>query len=79
MFLGGLAHYGFIAHSQNGDTVFFYSLGRTLQHSQGGVIAAHHIHDDLHCRSLSAGVPASVWVCSSHCWKLDTARWACAI
>ena len=43
-----LADKGLIAHADELDAILLDSCGCALQHSQRGVVAAHHIHDDLH-------------------------------
>ena len=45
---GGLADKGLVAHADELDAVFLHGSSRAFQHGQGGVVAAHHIYDDLH-------------------------------
>ena len=70
---------GLVAHADELDAILLDSCGCALQHSQRGVVAAHHVHNDLHtCFLLSGGLPYRA-VSSSQCWKLATARSACAM
>ena len=74
-----LAHQLLAAHADDLHTVLFHSLCGAFQHSQRGVVAAHHVHNDLHtCFLLSGGLPYRAFS-SSQCWKLATARSACAM
>ena len=43
-----LADKGLVAHADELNAILLNSCGCALQHSQRGVVAAHHIHDDLH-------------------------------
>ena len=36
------------AHADELDAVFLHGSSRAFQHGQRGVVAAHHIYDDLH-------------------------------
>ena len=80
---GGLADKGLVAHADELDAVFLHGSSRAFQHGQGGVVAAHHIYDDLHrfhpfCQQPSP-LPIQKLFSSSHCWKLATARSATAM
>ena len=48
---GGLADQLLIAHADERDAILLDSCGCAFQHSQRGVVAAHHVHDDLHSSS----------------------------
>ena len=50
---GGLAHQLLIAHADERNAVLLHGCGCAFQHSQRGVVAAHHVNDDLHKQSLS--------------------------
>jgi len=39
---------GLVAHADELDAVFLHGSSRAFQHGQGGVVATHHIYDDLH-------------------------------
>ena len=45
-----LAHQLLAAHADDLHTVLFHSLRGAFQHSQRGVVAAHHINDNFHKR-----------------------------
>ena len=76
---GGLAHQRLVAHTDQLHAVLLDGLCSAFQNSQRGVVAAHHVHNDLHtCFLLSGGLPYRA-VSSSQCWKLATARSACAM
>ena len=76
---GSLAHQRFVTHADQLHAVLLNGLCSALQNSQRGVVAAHHVHNDLHtCFLLSGGLPYRA-VSSSQCWKLATARSACAM
>ena len=71
---GGLAHQRLVAHADQLHAVLLDGLCSAFQNSQRGVVAAHHVHNDLHtCFLLSGGLPYRA-VSSSQCWKLATAR-----
>ena len=76
---GGLAHQRLVAHTDQLHAVLLDGLCSAFQNSQRGVVAAHHVHNDLHtCFLLSGGLPYRAFS-SSQCWKLATARSACAM
>ena len=78
---GGLAHQRFVAHADQLHAVLLDGLCSAFQNSQWGVVAAHHVHNDLHtCFLLStiaaAFVSPPLGLCgvsiSSH-WRGNTA------
>ena len=76
---GSFAHQRLVAHTDELHAVLLDGLCSAFQNSQRGVVTAHHVHNDLHtCFLLSGGLPYRA-VSSSQCWKLATARSACAM
>ena len=63
----GLADQCLIAHADDLHAVLLDRSGRALQHRQRGVVAAHHIHNDLHRYSFLIVRILALSVIASQC------------
>ena len=70
----GLADQCLIAHADDLHAVLLDRGGRALQHRQRGVVAAHHIHNDLHRYSFLIVRILALSVIASQCHLSQSER-----